>query len=111
VNTLDKLRHPLHCFLAACFEIFNQADSLRYNPTAKTESYLSGFNSQFTNPIPTKRQSKFNNIYTFIKRKFYILYKSITHLEYRIFIFKSLTDKKWYIQKLIQLGIKNKITK
>jgi hypothetical protein len=106
VNTLDKLRHPLNCFLAACFEIFNQADSLRYNPTAKTESYLNGFNSQFTNPIPTKRQSKFNNIYIFIKRKFYIFYMSIAHLEYRVFIFKSLTDKNWYIQKLIQFGIK-----
>ena len=105
VNTLDKLRHPLHCFLAACFEIFNQADSLRYNPTAKTESYLIGFNSQFINPIPTKKQSKFNKIYIFIKRIFYILYMSIGHLEYRVFIFKSLTDKNWYTQKLIQFGI------
>jgi len=105
-NTLDKLTNPLNCFLAACFEIFNQADSLRYNPTAKTASYLRDFNSQFTNPIPTKRQSKFNKIYIFIKRIFYILYKSITHSEYRVFIFKSLTDKNWYIQKLIQFGIK-----
>ena len=67
MNSLEKLKHPLNCFLAACFEIFNKADSLRYNPTAKIESYLSVFNSQFTNPIPTKRQSKFNNIYIFIK--------------------------------------------
>jgi len=106
VNTLDKLRYPLNCFLAGCFEIFNQADCLRYNPTAKTESYLSDFNSQFTNPILTKRQSKFNNIYTFIKRKLYILYMSIGHLEYRVYIFKRVTDKDWYKEKLIQLGIK-----
>ena len=112
VNTLNKLTNPLNCFLATCFEIFDKVDSLRYNPTAKTESYLSGFNSQFTNPIPAKRQSKFNKIYIFIKRIFYILYKSITHLEYRVFIFKCLTDKNWYIQKLIQFEIKKKkITK
>ena len=106
VNTLNKLTNPLNCFLATCFEIFDKVDSLRYNPTAKTESYLSGFNSQYTNSIPAKRQSKFNKIYIFIKRIFYILYKSITHLEYRVFIFKSLNDKNWYIQKLIQFEIK-----
>ena len=99
VNTLDKLRYPLNCFLAGCFEIFNQADCLRYNPTAKVESYLSDFNSQFTNPILTKRQTKFNNIYTFIKRKLYILYMAIGHLEYSVYIFKRVTDKNWYKEK------------
>jgi len=104
--TLDKLKHPLNCFLAACYEVFDRVDSLEYNSNTKIDSYLSVFNSQFTNPIPTKKQSKSNKIYIFIKRIFYILYMSITHLEYRVFIFKSLTDKNWYTQKLIQLGFK-----
>ena len=30
VNTLNKLSHPLNCFLAACYEIFNSVDSLEY---------------------------------------------------------------------------------
>jgi hypothetical protein len=106
VNTLDKLKHPLNCFLAACYEVFNKVDSLEYNKTKKTASYLSDFNSQFTNPIPTKRQSKFNKIYIFIKRIFYVLYKSIIYKEYRVFLFKCLTDKNWYKEKGIQLGIK-----
>jgi hypothetical protein len=106
VNTLDKLKHPLNCFLAACYEVFNKVDSLEYNKTTKTDSYLRDFNSQFTNPIPTKRLSKFNKIYIFIKRIFYIIYMSIAHLEYRVFIFKCLTDKNWYNQKLVQFGIK-----
>ncbi len=106
VNTLDKLSQPLNCFLAACCEVFNKVDSLEYNKTTKTDSYLRDFNSQFTNPIPTKRLSKFNKIYIFIKRIFYILYMSIAHLEYRVFIFKCLTDKNWYNQKLVQFGIK-----
>jgi len=106
VNTLDKLSHPLNCFLAACYEVFNKVDSLEYNSKIKVASYLSDFYSQFTNPIPIKREPIFNKIYIFIKRIFYILYKSIIFKEYRVFIFKSLTDKNWYIQKLIQFGIK-----
>jgi hypothetical protein len=104
VNTLDRLSHPLNCFLAACYEVFNKIDSLEYSYNIKIASYLSDFNNQFTKPA--KRQSKFNKIYIFIKRIFYILYKSISHIEYRIFLFKSLTDKNWFTQKLIQFGIK-----
>ena len=106
VNTLDKLCHPLNCFLAACDQIFGRVDSLECNKTTKTASYLSEFNSQFTNSIPIKIQSTDIKIYVFIKRVFYILYKSITLSEYRVFLFKSLTDKNWYKEKLIQFGIK-----
>jgi len=106
LNNLDKLIYPLNCFLAACYEVFNQPDSLRYNPTAKTESYLSGFNSQFTNPIPTKRKSKHIKIYLFLKTRVNILYKSIIYKEYRVWLFKRVTDKNWYKEKAIQLGIK-----
>jgi hypothetical protein len=104
VNSLNKLSHPLNCFLAACDEVFNQVDSLEYNKNAKTALYLRNFNNQFSKPIIG--QSKLNKIYIFIKRIFYILYKSIIYKEYRVFLFKSLTDKNWYKEKLIQLGIK-----
>ena len=107
VNSLNKLSHPLNCFLAACYEVFNKVESLEYNPNIKVDSYLCDFYNQFTNPIPIKRQSKPINIYyIFIKRIFYLLYKSIIYQEYRVFIFKSLTDKNWYKEKLIQFGIK-----
>ena len=106
VNTINNLTNPLNCFLAACYEVFNRVNSLEYNNTKKVTSYLNFFNSQFTNPIPTKRQSLFYKIYIFIKRIFYILYKSITHRAYLVFLFKSLTDKNWYKEKGIQFGIK-----
>ena len=32
---LDKLSHPLNCFLAACYEVFNKVESLEYNKTKK----------------------------------------------------------------------------
>ena len=107
LNKLDKLSHPLHCFLAACFEIFNKADSLTYNPTAKIASYLSVFNSQFTSSKSIKRKTKRINIYLFIKLRVNIIFKSIIYKEYRVWLFKRVTDKNWLHQKLIQLGIKS----
>jgi hypothetical protein len=58
VNSLDKLSHPLNCFLAACYEVFNSLESLEYTKTKKTASYLSVFNSQFTNRNRAKRRYK-----------------------------------------------------
>jgi len=106
VNILDKLSHPLNCFLAASYEVFDKAESLKYNPTTKTASYLSVFNSQLTNLTTTKGQSKRNKIHLFIKRTLCRLYKSVIHKEYRVWLFNVLTDKEWYKRKLVQLGIK-----
>ena len=58
VNTLDKLTNPLNCFLAACYEVFNKVDSLEYNKTKKAASYLSDFNSQFTNHENNKKTTQ-----------------------------------------------------
>jgi len=106
VNTLNKLNHPLNCFLAACYEVFNSINSLEYNKTTKTASYLRDFNSQFINPIRPKIRHKFIKIYLFIKSRLNIIYKAIIFKEYRIWLFNLLTDKDWYKRKLIQLGIK-----
>ena len=106
VNTLDKLSHPLNCFLAACDEVFNTVESLEYNNTKKAYSYLSVFNSQFTNRKTTKRRHKRIKAYLFLKSRLNILYKSIIYKEYRVWLFKRVTDKNWYKEKLIQLGFK-----
>ena len=111
VNNLDKLSHPLNCFLAACYEVFNNIDSLKYNNTKKTASYLSVFNNQFADWRTTKRRHKRIKVYLFLKSRLNIIYKSIIYKEYRVWLFKRLTDKNWYKEKLIQLGIKNNITK
>ena len=106
VNTLDKLSHPLNCFLAACYEVFNKVDSLEYNKTKKVVFYLSVFNNQFTNKKRINRRHKRIKIYLFIKSRLNILYKSIVYKEYRAWLFKRVTDKNWCKEKLIQLGIK-----
>jgi len=106
MNTLDKLKHPLNCFLAACYEVFDRVDSLKYNNTKKTAYYLSVFKSQFANSKTTKIRHKFIKTYLFLKTRLNILYKSIIYKEYRVWLFNLLTDKNWYKEKGIQLGIK-----
>ena len=106
VNTLDKLTHPLNCFLAASYEVFNKVDSLEYNNTKNTAYYLSVFNSQFTNRNKTKRQHNRINTYLFIKERLNIFYKAILYKEYRVWLFSRLTNKEWYKEKLLQFGLK-----
>ncbi|MDA9093220.1 hypothetical protein N9J92_05125 [Polaribacter sp.] len=106
VNALDKLTNPLNCFLAACDAVFNTVDSLKYNNTKKVESYLRVFNSQFNNKEQTKRKHNRIKIYLFIKSRVNILYKAIIYKEYRVWLYNRVTDKNWYKEKGIQLGIR-----
>lgn len=106
VNSLSKLNHYLNCFLAACYTVFNKVETIDYNKNLKTDLYLRNFNNQFEKPI--REKSKFYNIYIFIKSSLHILFKSIIYKEYRVFLFKSFTDKKWYKEKAVQFGINSK---
>jgi len=106
VNTLDNLTNPLNCFLAACYEIFNTVDSLEYDNTKMTASYLKIFNSQFANPILTKRRHKRIQIYLFLKYRLSILNNVLIYKDCRVWLIKRLTDKNRYKEKLIQLGFK-----
>jgi hypothetical protein len=100
---LDKLSHPLNCFLAACYEVFNSVESLEYTKTKKTASYLSVFNSQFTNRNRAKRRYKRIRRYLILKYRVNIIYNSVTHKVYRIWLFKKLSSLDFYKRRL---GIK-----
>ena len=110
VNALDKLEHPLNCFLSACYEIFNNVESLEFNNTKKTLDYLSVFNHQFSNSSRLKRGfwRRFYVIstYLFIKSKIIDIYRNILDKKFRVYLFKRLTDRNWYKSKLVQFGIK-----
>ena len=106
MNTLDKLSHPLNCFLAASYEVFNKVASLEYNKNSKTASYLSAFGNQFIDRNKTKRRHNRIKTYIFVKSRLNIVYKALFQKEYSIWLFKRLTDKNWYKEKLIQLGLK-----
>tara|TARA_X000000950_G_scaffold225907_1_gene272617 strand:- start:31043 stop:31942 length:900 start_codon:yes stop_codon:yes gene_type:complete len=100
INSLDRLKNPLNCFLAACYEIFGKLDNLKYYDTKMAASYLNVFNSQFSNPKSMKRRHKLVKIYLFLKSRINILYKSLIYQEYRVWLFKRLTDKNWHQEKL-----------
>ena len=106
ISSFNKLYHPLNCFLAACQEVFNSHETIGCFKNAKTSLYLTSFDDQFKKPI--KEQSKSTKIYLFTKRILYVLCQSIINKNYRIFLVKSLTDKNWYYEKLIQFGIKKR---
>ena len=109
VNTLDTLNYPLNCFLAACYEVFNFVDSLQFNNTKKTKAYLNDFNSQFNNPITTKKRHKRIKEVLLLKYRLNLIYKSIIYKEYRVWLFKKVTDKNWYKEKLFSWVLKNSI--
>jgi len=103
VNSLEKLNYPLNCFLAACYEVFNRVESLEYNNTKKSNSYLKVFNSQLINIRKTKRKHKCIKIYLLIKKIFNIVFKAIIYKDYRVWLFKMLRDKNYSMEKLIQM--------
>ena len=106
VNTLDKLTNPLNCFLAACYEVFNALDSLKYNNTKMTASYLIKFEGYFQSYEKNNIQYKITKFYILIKLGLRLLYKSIFYKYYRFYILNCITDKNWYKEKLNQLGMK-----
>ena len=96
LQALDKLTNPLNCFLAACYEVFNKVDSLEYNNTKKAASYLSIFNSQFSNREKTKRQHNRIRILLRVKLRLIFLYKCTFRKEYRSYLSKRVIDKIWH---------------
>ena len=107
VHTLDKLTNPLNCFLAACYEVFNTVDSLEYNKTKKTISYLSVFNSQFSNPDKFKRRYNRVKRYLTIKSTLNFYFKCIFYEEFRDLLLTRIKDRNWRKEKLIKLRIKH----
>jgi hypothetical protein len=103
VHTLDKLTNPLNCFLAACFKVFDRVESLVYGKNSKTASYLSDFNSQFTNTVKTKRRHKRIKAYLLLKDRLKLIYKCFIYKECRLWLLNLLTEKEFYKRRLVEL--------
>ncbi len=100
VNTVKELSHPLHCFLAACVEVFNSPDSLEYTKTKKTKAYLKLFKEQFTNPRKAKRRHTRIKPYIHLKLILTKFYKAVIYKQYRIWLFYYIIDVKSYNKQL-----------
>ena len=104
IKGFNKLFDPLKSFLAICEEIFSSSISFMKNET--TEKSLAVFEKIMTDDNFRKSRSKKWNRKLFIRQRFDIISKAIFRNDYRIWLFKRLTDKTWYKEKMIQLGIK-----
>jgi hypothetical protein len=100
VNTVKGLSHPLHCFLAACGEVFNSPDSLAYTQTKQTNAYLKLFKEQFTNPRKAKRRHARIKLYIHLKLILTKFYKAVIYKQYRIWLFYWIIDVKSYNKQL-----------
>jgi hypothetical protein len=109
INAFDKLinlKNPLNCFLASCYEVFNEPKSLAYNSTVEIAAYLSTFKEQLNNDrLRSKRHQKTERK-LFIKSRLDIIYKSFFDAEKRQWLIKRITDKSWRREKLIHFGLK-----
>jgi hypothetical protein len=100
VNKLDKLKKPLHYFLAGCYEVFNDPDSLQYVKTRKTVAYVKQFKNQFANTKKVRRKRLVIKNYLALKLFLYTLYRCLVYKEYTIWLLHKMTDKNWYKKKL-----------
>ena len=100
VNTISSLKNPLHCFLAACGEVFNNPDSLEYTQTKKTKAYLNMFKELFTNPKKVNRRIARIKTYLYLKYVLGFLYNGIFYKKYRSWLFLLVIDPSFWKRKL-----------
>ena len=105
-DKFDKLKNPLNCFLASCYEVFNLPKSLEYNATDEIETYLHTFDEYLNDEILRNRRHKKTDRKLFIKSRLDIIYKSLFDKDHRNWLIKKTTDKNWYKEKLVQVGLK-----
>ena len=106
INILYNLKDILNCFLAASYEVFNKEECLKYDDSKKVSSYLASFNEQFKNKKIVKFRNKLISYFLFLKPRFYMLRKSFTDKDYRLWFFKRISDINWYKEKLSYLNFK-----
>jgi hypothetical protein len=109
-SKFKKLKNPLNCFLANCFEVFNKPDTLQYTSTKQIEKYLTLFYLYLDDFELSSKNYKKN--YKKAKRRrlnkliFEKIYKLFFQKKERKQLFSSVKDKNWRELRLIQWGLK-----
>ena len=106
ISKSKNLKHPLNCFLASCYETFGEPSSLVYESTKGTHEYLMIYNDLLLNIKKSKRRRKYIKKQIDMKWRLNILYRSFRQKEYRVWLFKRISDPNWQRKKLIQFGFK-----
>lgn len=95
ISKLNKMKHPLNCYLLSCYEIFDKLESIKFIPSQKSTSYLVSFKYQLLNPKKTARKHKMIMILIYLKHLYHLFYMSIFYKKYRVWLLRRLRDKKW----------------
>ncbi|MDD7914764.1 nucleotidyltransferase family protein [Polaribacter ponticola] len=103
---LNKLQHPLNCFIAISNITFNNIKTLSYNKTIETEKYLRIFLKNLNVSTKNKFIVKTISLKLFIWNSILVFKKSIFDRVLRKSLIKKIFDKSWRKEKLIQLGLK-----
>jgi hypothetical protein len=105
-NRFKKLYVPLNCYLASCFEVFNKPKTLQYNSSKEIKLHLTFFNKQLNNNKFRKKHYQKTKKLLFVKNRLTVILKSFFYNEYRVWLFRRITDKNWQKEQLIKLGIR-----
>ncbi len=91
INTLNELKYSSNCFLACCFKIFNNVESIKFHKSSKTDKYLMIFDLQLLNTSKTILKRKLLKIYLSVNERIKIFRKIIFHKDYRSWFQKKLS--------------------
>ena len=105
IINFDKLFSPLNNFLGICNEVLSS--SIHYKKTQESEKYKAVFYRLITNQKFQKQHSKKWKKKLFLNSRLDVIYKSIYRKDYRYFLLRRITDKTWYKEKMVQIGLKS----
>lgn len=106
VKRFQKLFNPLNNFLSICHIAFGEIESIKFEQNDESKKQLQNFERAITDLKFAKKHSKKTNLILFFKSRLNIIYKSIFNKNYRTWLLNRITDKNWYKEKRIQLGLK-----
>ncbi len=101
ITKFHKLFNPLNNFLAITTYTLN-SNSIHFDSNNLTKNALTKFEKITVRELKQQRITR----KLFITKRLTIIYKSFFSKEYKNWLLKKITSKKWQQQKLIQLGLK-----
>lgn len=97
---LPRLKNPLTCFVALCFEVFNEPTSLHYVKTLETQKYVSDFYELLHDAVLRNSFQKKMARKLFIQFRLAIIYKAVFDGAHRTWLLQRVSDKHWWREKL-----------
>ncbi|MDA0849306.1 MAG: hypothetical protein O2827_06100, partial [Verrucomicrobia bacterium] len=107
-SRFNKLKTPILCFLASVNYMFGGVGIDVHN-NKKVKSHLKQFKSLLHSSHKRKIYSRIIGIKLFLVKRLKVISKSFVNKEYRVWLFKRISDRRWQREKLVQLKLKKPI--